>query len=234
MKKHLFIYTILISAIVILSMSCLSQKTTIQNKCYRLSVRDITISFLESDISYLQEIVKLRDAEIIEVKENAEMMIALKPLKDYYSDTEISEIMKEIPRGRIFRGEFNVSANFGESVGLHGKYRQFHTGWDIYATGSDWMITPLAPGEVTNFADDRVYGLNLTIEHSERVQSFYGHGAHVYEQATTGRIVDDDTVIMQMGSTGMSSGPHLHFENRVKVAENKWISIDPKPFVIRD
>jgi len=233
MNLHLLIYGILSTLVILFAGLFLVQIGYTETRgCIILEDNKI-IQKNEELICCLRSVLDEKNIEIEEIKKNAEMMIALRPLKDYYTDDEISEILKEIPHGKIFRGDFRCAANFGESVGFHGAWRLRHQGWDIYPVGDDWMITPLAAGESVNFSDNNIYGLNITIQHSERVQSFYAHGETVYNRATRGNMVEADTVIMKMGESGLADGPHLHFEIRVKVGANKYVAIDPEPFVDR-
>ena len=240
------IITIMILVVTLLLMMAIvisDKKTIIQENQTRINnqsdiIRDMTVIVKAYDELIIEN--ESLNREFQQYKENQEMINALIPLRDYMSDDEILDVMKEIPHGYIFRDGFDITSFFGESIGWHGVYRTSHKGVDITAKTEDWLITPLSGGESVQFAIDKVYGKSLTINHSERVQSFYAHGSNVYNRATVGRFVESDTIIMKMGNTGMvyspdgGSGAHLHFEIRVMVAPDKWIAIDPLPFLDRN
>ena len=88
-----------------------------------------------------------------------------------------------------------------------------HPGSDIaHAEGTP--IRPVAPGVVKqagNFDDDR--GFFVTISHLGVVQSRYYHMNSI--ATYPGQSVDHKFVIGTVGNTGLSTGPHLHFEIRV-------------------
>ena len=58
--------------------------------------------------------------------------------------------------------------------------------------------------------DSPVYGLYLQINHAGGVQSFYAHCSQLLVQQ--GQTVTAGQVVALSGSTGNSTGPHLHFE----------------------
>ena len=94
-----------------------------------------------------------------------------------------------------------------------------HTGLDIAApTGT--TIAAAASGTVTFAAWDN-YGLGycVKIDHGNGVQTVYGHCSSIY--VTQGQYVSQGEAISAVGSTGNSTGPHLHLEIRLDgVAQN--------------
>lgn len=56
------------------------------------------------------------------------------------------------------------------------------------------------------------YGNLVIIDHGNNIESYYAHCNQIYVQA--GDVVDAKTVISTVGSTGNSTGPHLHLEIR--------------------
>ena len=76
-------------------------------------------------------------------------------------------------------------------------------GTEVYAAGN---------GIVTEIGDDPVYGIYVVINHGNNWASLYGH---LQRTATTLRAtVKSGTLIGWVGTTGQSTGPHLHFELR--------------------
>ena len=87
-----------------------------------------------------------------------------------------------------------------------------HTGLDI-ATHSGTPIAAVASGTVTFAGWKGSYGNLLIITHENGVQSYYGHCNSLY--ASVGQTVSQGQIIATVGSTGNSTGPHLHLEIRV-------------------
>jgi murein DD-endopeptidase MepM/ murein hydrolase activator NlpD len=101
--------------------------------------------------------------------------------------------------------------------------RRFHAGTDIGApTGTP--ILAAARGQVESADWMGGYGLAVTINHSSAQQTLYAHMSQIYVRP--GQIVEPGTVIGQVGSTGNSTGPHLHFEVR-HLTPNGWVAVDP-------
>ena len=87
-----------------------------------------------------------------------------------------------------------------------------HTGLDI-ATSSGTPIAAAASGTVTFSGYKGSYGNLLVISHENGVQTYYGHCSSLYVSA--GASVSQGQTIAAVGSTGNSTGPHLHLEIRV-------------------
>ena len=87
-----------------------------------------------------------------------------------------------------------------------------HTGTDIAApTGTP--IKAVASGTVTFSEKSGPYGNLIKITHENGVETWYGHCSKLY--ATVGQKVEAGEVIAAVGSTGNSTGPHLHLEIRI-------------------
>ena len=87
-----------------------------------------------------------------------------------------------------------------------------HTGTDI-AAPSGTPIKAVAAGTVTFAARSGSYGNLIKISHENGVETWYGHCSELY--ATEGQQVEAGEIIAAVGSTGNSTGPHLHLEIRV-------------------
>jgi murein DD-endopeptidase MepM/ murein hydrolase activator NlpD len=70
-----------------------------------------------------------------------------------------------------------------------------------------------APGRVVIAGSGGDYGRHVVIEHGNGVRSLYGHMSKVDVRA--GQRVEQGTFLGLTGSTGRSTGPHLHYELRV-------------------
>lgn len=101
--------------------------------------------------------------------------------------------------------------------------RRFHAGTDLGAP----MGTPVlaaSRGQVESADWMGGYGLAVTINHPSAQQTLYGHLSQIFVRP--GQMVEPGTVIGQVGSTGNSTGPHLHFEVR-HLTQNGWVATDP-------
>ena len=87
-----------------------------------------------------------------------------------------------------------------------------HTGLDI-ATSYGTGVKAAASGTVTFSGWKGSYGKLIVVTHKNGVQTYYGHCSSLY--ASVGQKVSQGEKIAAVGSTGNSTGPHLHFEVRV-------------------
>ena len=102
-----------------------------------------------------------------------------------------------------------ISSRFGARSSIRSSA---HTGLDI-ATSTGTPVLAAASGTVTFSGRKGSYGNLLVITHSNGVQTYYGHCSKLYVSA--GTTVTQGQTVAAVGSTGNSTGPHLHFEIRV-------------------
>ncbi len=101
--------------------------------------------------------------------------------------------------------------------------RRFHSGLDIAApTGTPVVAT--ATGTVVSAGWNGGYGKAIVIQHNDVQQTLYGHLSEISVQP--GQQVTQGSVIGLVGSTGNSTGPHLHFESR-SPSSTGWVAVDP-------
>lgn len=98
----------------------------------------------------------------------------------------------------------------GNRMGGGGAY---HEGLDIAAPRGA-PVHPAAGGTVAELGRDRGYGRYVRIRHGYGLETFYAHLSQYGGEMAPGRQVTTRDVIGHVGSTGRSSGPHLHFEVR--------------------
>jgi len=109
----------------------------------------------------------------------------------------------------------DMTSNFGSRRDPFLGSLAFHAGIDFRSpTGSD--IRPTAPGVVTVAGWSGGYGNMVEIDHGNGITTRYGHMSRII--ARVGDKVTRDTVIGEVGSTGRSTGPHLHYETRLNGA----------------
>jgi murein DD-endopeptidase MepM/ murein hydrolase activator NlpD len=69
------------------------------------------------------------------------------------------------------------------------------------------------------------YGLAVSLEHNKGTQeTLYAHLSEIFVKP--GEVIKQGDVIGRVGSTGNSTGPHLHFEFR-QLTEAGWVAMDP-------
>lgn len=90
---------------------------------------------------------------------------------------------------------------------------KFHQGLDIGNTGYGAPVVAVMDGVVTYAGWLGSYGYCVMVYHGNGITTLYGHGQAILTQR--GAEVKQGDVIMQTGSTGNSTGPHLHFEVRI-------------------
>jgi hypothetical protein len=102
-----------------------------------------------------------------------------------------------------------------------------HSGRDLAAAEGTPVVAALA-GRVVSSGLAGGYGLAVEIEHQRPLRrTLYGHLSELYVKE--GEWVKQGEVIGRVGSTGLSTGPHLHFE--LRLPENGgWVAVDPGDF----
>ena len=113
-----------------------------------------------------------------------------------------------------------ITSRFGESSRIRSSR---HTGLDI-AASKGTKISAAASGKVVFSGNKGSYGKLVVISHENNVQTYYGHCNALYVSA--GETVTQGQTIAAVGSTGNSTGPHLHFEVRVD-----GISYNPQNYI---
>lgn len=92
------------------------------------------------------------------------------------------------------------------------KYKRLHTGIDL-AGERGTPILAAADGKVVKVAYSVGYGRMVIIEHGNNVKTVYAHLKKF--NVLKGQTVSKGDQIAELGSSGMSTGPHLHYEIRV-------------------
>ena len=115
------------------------------------------------------------------------------------------------PWSKLLAGPARFTSGYGLRSDPYTGKPEFHDGVDIAAApGTD--ILPYMPGTVKSVGWDPGHGNMVVIEHPNGMETVYAHASKTLVKA--GDIVLKDTPIAKVGSTGYSTGPHLHFEVR--------------------
>jgi murein DD-endopeptidase MepM/ murein hydrolase activator NlpD len=117
-----------------------------------------------------------------------------------------------------------ITSRFGWRTHPLTGMRRFHSGVDIGAPTGAPVVASLS-GTVVSAGWNGGYGKAVVIQQPNGVrQTLYGHLSEISVQA--GQTIEQGTVLGLVGSTGNSTGPHLHYEDRVPNGSN-WVAIDP-------
>ena len=129
-----------------------------------------------------------------------------------------------IPSGWPVEG--TITSTFGFRFGPRTGKLERHGGWDI-ATATGTPVLASASGKVIAAGFSNVgYGLHVVVDHGNGLKTLYGHLSQMDV-----KLDDEITLGAQIGlvgSTGNSTGPHLHYEVRLSD-----VPVDPGPFVDR-
>lgn len=126
-------------------------------------------------------------------------------------DTSISS------RGMIYPVNGPLTSGFGPRWG------RMHEGIDI-AVGTGTPVVAAASGVVISAGWGGGYGNLVVVDHGGGIATAYAHNSRII--VSSGQQVGQGTVLAYSGSTGHSTGPHVHFEVRINGA-----AVDPMPYL---
>jgi murein DD-endopeptidase MepM/ murein hydrolase activator NlpD len=112
-------------------------------------------------------------------------------------------------------GKARISSGYGNRIHPIYKRKMFHAGVDIVAPLNSRVHAAL-PGKVHKIGYGRGYGNYVIIQHHDDVQTLYAHLHSISSKMVLGRQVRAGEIIGRVGKTGRATGPHLHFEARIK------------------
>ena len=117
-----------------------------------------------------------------------------------------------------------VTSHFGHRTDPFKRTRKFHSGIDFGAPHGT-AIHAVAGGKVILAGHRAAYGNVVVIEHRPGYRTLYAHASKLLVKA--GQVVDAGAVIAQVGSTGRSTGAHLHFE-----VNHSGQRVDPRLYLV--
>jgi murein DD-endopeptidase MepM/ murein hydrolase activator NlpD len=127
---------------------------------------------------------------------------------DYY-DEQGNSAKKFLMRNPVKGGRY--TSGFGDRRHPLLKYLRMHTGVD-WAAPSGTPIVAAGDGTVEKVGREGGYGNYVRLRHANGFATAYGHMLRFAQGMEKGVAVKQGQVIGYVGSTGMSTGPHLHFE----------------------
>lgn len=139
----------------------------------------------------------------------------------HFKNTEV--LLGNTPSIRPARSPW-VTSRFGLRRDPVSGKPAMHKGLDLGGYTGMPIIAP-ADGKIVYAGMRGAFGITVVIDHGYGVQTHFGHLSAIHVEY--GDIVKRGTTIAEMGSTGKSTGPHLHYEVR------RWgLPLDPEPFML--
>lgn len=196
---------------------------------YRLGKRPLTVGSAGWDVAELQFLLAWRgfpsstftgrfDAHVAAAVRAFQTWAGLSPTGSVAIDT-VAALQQQpiLPRLAL---TLPVAAQFGDVFGPRGA--RFHTGVDLPAPAGT-PVAAAAPGRVT-YAGwlPGGWGYDVTVDHGNGYRSMYTHLSKV--EVAVGALVATGIRVGRVGATGDATGPHVHFELRLRGA-----AVDPLP-----
>ena len=176
---------------------------------------------IKKDLNLEDLIISKKTTENIEEVKTNDIELAKNTIlekKNIQNDTSIADI------NGIKIATLPVTGTISSRYGVRSKIRvSTHTGLDI-AVSTGTPIKVIADGTVVSAQYTGAYGNLVKIDHGNGFESWYAHTSKMY--VTVGQKVSAGDVIAAVGSTGNSTGPHLHLEIRLNGQ-----SVDPQKYL---
>jgi murein DD-endopeptidase MepM/ murein hydrolase activator NlpD len=137
--------------------------------------------------------------------------------------TQMNNSLISVPVRVPVPGEIDLTSTFGVRVDPFLHVAAMHTGIDFRGAYGE-PIHATAAGTVTEAGWSGGYGKMVEIDHGNGLSTRYGHLSAI--DVTVGQTIRVGQVIGRLGSTGRSTGPHLHYETRIDGE-----AVDPQKFL---
>lgn len=175
------------------------------------------VDFLDQTLQGLEDLMGVQPEEDMPIVERVKVV--------QLSTLEKQLMMERIPTGRPVGNFQGVSSGYGWRTHPVRGGREFHYGIDYRGRPGDPVIAT-ADGvvEFAGYHRNSGYGNLIILSHAYGFKTFYGHLKSL--NVKTGQYVKQGELIGGIGSTGVSTGPHLHYE--VNFVQRK---LNPAPFV---
>lgn len=218
------------------------QKNTIEKKKAEQEQKKIDLRVAKAKEGQMQ--ILMQNQKMLQENYAAKLTEEEKELHDKIEayKAEQAEIERLIQEAIQWSGNLAIQYKGGVMIwpiGIEGTYitspygnrlhpvqgvNRYHDGIDIGNAGFGAPVVAAADGFVTYAGVMGGYGNCVMINHGDGIITLYGHGQEI--KTTLGASVKQGDVIMAVGSTGVSTGPHLHFEVR-----KYGVPVDPIPYL---
>jgi murein DD-endopeptidase MepM/ murein hydrolase activator NlpD len=136
---------------------------------------------------------------------------------------QLSRSLVTIPIRKPITGEIDITSTFGARTDPFLRIPAMHTGIDFRGETGD-SIYATAAGTVSASGWSGGYGRMVEVDHGNGLATRYGHLSQI--TVAVGEKVRVGQEVGRMGSTGRSTGPHLHYETRIDGE-----AVDPQKFL---
>jgi murein DD-endopeptidase MepM/ murein hydrolase activator NlpD len=136
---------------------------------------------------------------------------------------KLNRTLALVPYRKPVLGEVEFSSGFGVRSDPFLGRPAMHTGLDFRASSGD-PVRATADGKVENAGWSGGYGRMIEIDHGNGLSTRYGHLSEI--NVKVGDTIKIGQIIGAVGSTGRSTGPHLHYETRIDGE-----AVDPQKFL---
>jgi murein DD-endopeptidase MepM/ murein hydrolase activator NlpD len=137
--------------------------------------------------------------------------------------TRLTRTLGSIPVRKPIDGELDLQSSFGVRTDPFLGTPALHTGLDLHGETGD-SVRATGDGTVTAAGWNGGYGRTVDIDHHNGVSTRYAHLSSI--DVRVGQSVKSGQILGKLGSTGRSTGPHLHYETRLKGE-----AVDPQKFL---
>ena len=137
--------------------------------------------------------------------------------------SNLTRALNSIPVRKPLDGEIDLMSGFGIRQDPFTGSPAMHTGLDLHGKPGD-AVHASADGTVTAAGWSGGYGRVVDIDHGSGLSTRYAHLSAIDVQV--GQRIKAGQIVGRLGSTGRSTGPHLHYETRVKGE-----AVDPHKFL---
>ncbi len=121
-------------------------------------------------------------------------------------------LAETIPLRTPIDGEASRSSNFGPRKDPFTGERRMHAGMD-FRSPSGTLVRAAAGGRVVTANQSGGYGTLVEVDHGHAMLTRYAH--LLSTRVEVGQLIQAGTIVGLVGSTGRSTGPHLHYETRI-------------------
>ncbi|MBI3793533.1 MAG: M23 family metallopeptidase [Nitrospinae bacterium] len=194
-----------------------------KNDSFGVGGPSTTDNFGASAEKYTEGLLNQLDDDIAKMDSKAaKQEISFHELDGFFKDQ--STLLTSTPSIWPTRGW--VTSGFGYRVSPFTGMREFHEGLDISTQMGAPVLSP-ANGVVVDTGRDNGYGNLVEIDHGYGIVTRFGHNSKVLVKR--GEHVKRGQVIARVGSTGRSTGPHVHYEVRLN-----GVPVNPYRYILTD
>ena len=142
---------------------------------------------------------------------------------DFRAASRLMQVMSALPLRRPLTGRPEITSGYGVRMDPFLGRMALHTGLDMREENGA-LVRATAGGKVSSAGWSGGYGNMVEVDHGNDLSTRYGHLSMI--NVAEGQSVSPGTILGRVGSTGRSTGPHLHYEVRID-----GDAVDPSRFL---